>query len=71
MRVVMKPPLQIRQGVTAGVVVAAVTITVMFVTKGFSLWETLGVATGCCVIISALYLLMSAVNRRRRRSGGE
>lgn len=70
MRVVMKPPLHIRQGVTAGVVVAAVTITVMSVTKGFSLWETLGVAMGCCVIISALYLLMSAVNRRRR-SGGE
>lgn len=70
MCVVMKPPLQIRQGVTAGVVVAAVTITVMSVTKGFSLWETLGVATGCCVIISALYLLMSAVNRRRRSGGG-
>lgn len=70
MRVTMKPPLQVKQGVTAGVIVAAETITVISVTKGFSLWETVGVATGCFVIISALYLLMSSVNRRRCEKDG-
>ncbi len=62
----MKEPLQIRQGMTAGIIVAAVTVGTISAVRGFSLWETVGVATGCLIILGVLYLVLSAINRRRR-----
>lgn len=63
----MRPLLQIRQGATAGIIVAAVAVPVFAVKNGLSPAEKVGVAAGSLVIISALYLRMSAINRVRVR----